>query len=382
VLRLGNRPLTPEEMMEFSVPGTILFADEQILAPPAAPPMLPVVCFPWYDPVAGPRPPLEECIPNGCINPPPPQYLRDGRPMRPGFDNDGNLQGLHPTDTVAEYRDAHGRKSLVASNRCCICVPRFGVLRQDLGLGLLDGLARLDDRRDVRGQELVRARVPSLQADQVEQPFRAIGRARPTNMIGTETLITVKRLELIDAHHLDIGPLELLGTNRAHLLREIERLELLKQMEFARALTQKTGLDEFDAVVRTSVVGRYVGGPEVVVGTAETRDLTVCCNEAPCPPEKPLVLIKCADKHAAQPGEIVTFTLKYSNHGGRPMTDIAVTDSLSPRLEYVPGSSEADRDAVFTTQDNEAGSQILRWEISGTLQAGDSGVIRFKAKVR
>ena len=75
-------------------------------------------------------------------------------------------------------------------------------------------------------------------------------------------------------------------------------------------------------------------------------------------------------------------TVRYANQGGRPITDIAVTDSLSPRLEYVPGSSEADRDAVFTTQENEAGSLILRWEISGQLQGGDSGVIRFKARVR
>src|SRR5262249_19680389 len=138
----------------------------------------------------------------------------------------------------------------------------------------------------------------------------------------------------------------------------------------------------YEQVVRTEVVGRYQQGPEVLVGIAETRDFTVCCGEAPHVPEKPLVLYKLADKHAAQPGDIVTFTLRYANQGGQPITDIAVTDSLSPRLEYVPGSSQADRDAVFTTQENEAGSLILRWEISGQLQGGDSGVIRFKAKVR
>ena len=52
---------------------------------------------------------------------------------------------------------------------------------------------------------------------------------------------------------------------------------------------------------------------------------------------------------------------------GRPavFTDVAVTDSLSPRLEYVAGSAQSDRTAVFTTQDNGAGSVILRWEVSG-----------------
>ena len=65
-----------------------------------------------------------------------------------------------------------------------------------------------------------------------------------------------------------------------------------------------------------------------------------------------------------------------------PITNVAVTDSLSGRLEYVAGSAEADRDAVFTTQENEAGSLILRWEIGGRLLPGDSGTLRFQVRVR
>ena len=114
----------------------------------------------------------------------------------------------------------------------------------------------------------------------------------------------------------------------------------------------------------------------------QTRDLTVCCCETPIPPDKPLVLVKCADRGAAQPGDVITFLLRYSNVGGRPMTDVAVSDSLSGRLEYVPGSAVSDRDAVFTVQPNEAGSAVLRWEVSGTLLPGQSGRLRFQAKVR
>jgi uncharacterized repeat protein (TIGR01451 family) len=130
------------------------------------------------------------------------------------------------------------------------------------------------------------------------------------------------------------------------------------------------------------VVGRVEAGPRIVQVEAETRDLTVCCNEVPCPPDKPLVLIKCADRQSAQVGDVVTFMLKYSNHGGRPITDVAVTDSLTTRLEYIPGSSQSDRPAVFTTQANEAGSLILRWEITGRLLPGSSGVVRFQARIR
>jgi uncharacterized repeat protein (TIGR01451 family) len=99
-------------------------------------------------------------------------------------------------------------------------------------------------------------------------------------------------------------------------------------------------------------------------------------------PDKPLSLCKWADRDAAQVGDIVTIFLRYTNHGGRPITNIGVTDSLTGRLEYVAGSAVSDRDAVFTATPNEAGSLTLRWEIDGTLQAGESGVVRFQVKVK
>jgi uncharacterized repeat protein (TIGR01451 family) len=119
-----------------------------------------------------------------------------------------------------------------------------------------------------------------------------------------------------------------------------------------------------------------------VKATAETRSLTACCHEIAEIPDSPLLLFKCADKGAAQVGDVITFTLKYANQGGKPIRDVALTDSLAGRLEYVPGSAEADRDAVFTTQENEAGGQVLRWEINGVLQPGASGIVKFKARVR
>jgi hypothetical protein len=64
------------------------------------------------------------------------------------------------------------------------------------------------------------------------------------------------------------------------------------------------------------------------------------------------------------------------------MSDIAVTDSLATRLEYVASSAVSDRDAVFTIQKNEAGSLTLHWEITGKLMPKEYGIIRFQAKVR
>ena len=100
------------------------------------------------------------------------------------------------------------------------------------------------------------------------------------------------------------------------------------------------------------------------------------------PQLKPLLLIKWPDRCATQIGDIVTFFLKYTNQGGQPITDVVVSDSLTARLEYVPGSARSDRDSVFTTQPNEAGSLILRWEINGALPPGQNGVVSFQARIR
>jgi uncharacterized repeat protein (TIGR01451 family) len=94
------------------------------------------------------------------------------------------------------------------------------------------------------------------------------------------------------------------------------------------------------------------------------------------------VLTKCADKQAAQVGDLITFTLKYANTGGQPITGIVVADSLTGRLEYIIGSAKTDRPANFTTQLNEAGSVILRWETTSPLPPGQTGTVTFQARIR
>ena len=133
------------------------------------------------------------------------------------------------------------------------------------------------------------------------------------------------------------------------------------------------GVDRLARVTGPSVVG-VVAGLAVTAGIEETHHTV--------PPDKPLLLVKWADKQSAQVGDVVTFFLKYSNLGGRPITDVAVSDSLTGRLEYVTGSAHSNRAAVFTTRPNEAGSVILHWEMSGTLPPGEMGIVSFQAIIR
>jgi uncharacterized repeat protein (TIGR01451 family) len=372
VMRFGGRIPPPAELASSTVPGTILFPDEKTLALPRVGPCLPWVGCGFYDPILGPRPPEEECFHDG-----------GDRGPRAGIGSDGQLHGLDPEDTVGEYTDAAGRRRVVPSNRICLCSPRFAVLRSNLPLGRYEGAIGVHDALGVRGQILMEQRTPSLQERQFAELKSISGRERPTGAQALTGVGGLVRVEVLNARQLDMSLVTYLIRKKSETVTEVERTRFVKQVEFALALSQPIGVSGTEQITGTAALARVEGGTDVVSSTLATRNFTLCCDEpCPLPPDKPLLLIKCADRQSAQQGDVVTFFLRYSNHGGRPLTDVAVSDSLSSRLEYVAGSAQSDRDAVFTTEQNEAGSLILRWEVSGRLAPDQGGVLRFQARVR
>jgi uncharacterized repeat protein (TIGR01451 family) len=373
VVRMGQRQFTPEQMARQAIPGTILLPEDKSLAAPACRPYLPWAGAPVYDPISGPKPGNEEC-------------LRDGgdQGQKAGLDRNGHLQGLDPADTVAEYSDTRGQRRLAISNCVCICVPRFLVLRSETVLASYHMQVSPGDTQVVQGHQSVQTKMTSEQTRQNEHLSGLSGRERLRGAINSQNLGRIERLEVLSAYQMDIGPGTFLGTKMLSKLTRDQRVLLKKQMEYAQQLGQPYGLGGVGQVqAGPTAVGRMQGVN--VLGTLqEVRAITVTCNQAPVPPPagKPLALYKWADKQGAKVGEVVTMFLKYSNQGGQPITDVALSDSLTGRLEYLPGSAKSDRDAVFTMQNNEAGSVILRWEVSGKLQAGESGVVSFQARVR
>ncbi len=372
VVRFGGRVPPPEELVYGSVPGTILMPGDAILPPPRVGPCLPWAGCLFYDPILGPRPPTEECLHDG-----------GDRGPRAGIGPDGRLAGLDAEDTVGEYTDAAGRRRVVASNRICLCSPRFAVLRGELPLGRYEGTVSLHNAQSSHGQSLVEQGTPILQKQQYGELKGIISREKPSGELATQVVGRIVHVNVLVAQQLDLGPVIFLGQAAPQQLTDVERTRFVKQVELALDLSRPVGVSGVEQVVGTAALARVEGETEVVSSVLETRDFTVCCNEPhPLPPDRPLLLIKCADRDSAQPGDVVTFLLRYSNQGGRPLTDVAVSDSLSARLEYIAGSAQSDRDAVFTTEQNEAGSTVLRWEVSGRLLPDQSGVLRFQAKVR
>jgi uncharacterized repeat protein (TIGR01451 family) len=307
IWRIGERSMSPEELIQESIAGTLLFPGDSMMAAPGVPSCLPAPCYQFFDPHLGPRPEVEE-------------YLCDGGDTgaRAGIGPDGKLYGLDPADTVAEYSDSAGRRKIAVSNRVCICAPRFGVLRSEtapIGYEAVQGARGMEM---AHSQIAVRERYATLENRQIDELVAYKDRLRPSE------------------NEVSQGPF---------------------------AVSQFEGL---------------------VVGVGQLKNATVLGIYPPRQPQpdRPLVITKCSDRQCARVGDVITFVLKYTNHGGQPITGIVISDSLAGRLEYVPGSSQTDQDAVFTTQLNEAGSLILRWEIGGSLPPGKSGLIRFQARVR
>jgi uncharacterized repeat protein (TIGR01451 family) len=285
----------------------------------------PAACPPWFPgtgfPAYDPR-----------VGPrlPEEELLRDGGDAWPraGLDQAGKLGGLDPADTVGEYIDGRGRARVAVSNPVCICVARYVIMRGLTPLASHNVVVGLGKAQAVQGRGLLQARVPSLHTGQHLQPEGMQSRRKPSENAVTTGMLALRQIR---------GPV---------------------------------------------IVGQIVDGPRVVTQAQQPADVTAVCYQGCCIPDQPLGLCKWTDTHTAQVGDVLTFYIKYTNHGGQPIKDVAVSDSLTGRLEYVPGSNRSDRTATFTTQANEAGSLILRWEIAGELPPGKSGLVSFQARVR
>jgi uncharacterized repeat protein (TIGR01451 family) len=370
IVRLGSRQLEPDELAKQTYPGLILAPDQKRLDQPPVPPNFNFGCWPLFDPIAGPRPPTEECLKDG-----------GDHGLKAGFDQQGKLRGLDPADTVAEFKDTSGKKQLAVSNEVCICVPRFGVIRAETCLAGYEIMAGLEAKQTALGQKNLIAKTPSLATEQGTPPITLGKRERPSALEVLQSPGRILRIEALTAIHqsreTEIG----FFTAAAHQFTEMQRVELRKQIEVAYKLSARENVRDAVGVEGPAVVGRS-SGLDLRASLQEVRDFMACCNDKIDVPEKPLQLCKWAEQKEYRIGDVVTFHLKYSNLGGKPITDVAVSDSLTARLEYVPGSAHSDRDALFTLQENEAGSVVVRWEITGTLQPGKSGTVTFQARIR
>jgi uncharacterized repeat protein (TIGR01451 family) len=241
-----------------------------------------------------------------------------GNPL--GIGPGGRLGGLDPTDVSAEYTIA-GKRRVTTSNIVCICSPRFMIQRAELIPG------------GFNVPVVVAANVGTMalqKYDDRRAPMAEIGREKPVGMDGKQRPM---------AYVGKVGIAFFVGTSRPMVHAQIEGVQIAA------------------ALVEPEQLTIYPGHPLTVTKMVE--------------PGGPVAV-----------GDIVTITIKYANTGNRAVSDLVVSDSLSGRLEYVVGTAETDRAANFSATPNDVGSVVVRWDLPGVLLPGQSGVVRFKAKIR
>jgi len=147
----------------------------------------------------------------------------------------------------------------------------------------------------------------------------------------------------------------------------------------AIALNVTAGTAAIPSVTNTASIA---GGnqPALFAGNDTASDLTYVGG---------LKVVKSADKTAVVPGDIVTFTLAYTNgnpvSGGSVFQSIVLNDTIPAGLVFVSASCGTPLPASLTsctvTPVAVGAGGTVKWTLAGSLSVGNSGTVALKLKV-
>lgn len=310
--------------------------------------------------------PCEPCVATGTD---PQEFIFDGGDHDPKvrLRSDLSQVGLDPEDTVVQYETADGKTNVESGCRVAIYAPRFASVRK-IESAMEKELAmrpRTTDRPD--GPGILRDHLPSTNLSQplkslnngnvrVVESIRDRNRPMPSEMLLPMVVVSDS-----------FKPFEDLSLIRNGDLKATDPAKLARATEAARAWT---GVEELQVII---------DGQEAIELTSDKRAAEVRLYEFK---GARIRLCKVASEQMANPGDIISFTIRFDNVGEQPLKNLVITDSLAPRLEYVDKSQQSSIPADFSISPNDAGSSVLRWELEEGLKAGDGGLVRFSCKVR
>jgi uncharacterized repeat protein (TIGR01451 family) len=304
----------------------------------------------------------------------PDEYLFDGGDRDCPIQNtDSRTEGLDTEDAAIEYRDDSGARRVRPTNRVAIYSPRFAAVTV------------------------------------ASQPLEDVGGGRPTQAIVTQSGVGYANREGTFAQHQRDGTERLVTRVRGSGLKSevaTDAVDLPLAMQghihttipaadiaFVRTgIMKQTDEPRLAASIQSAVVwtrDQYpvIEAHEESVGEIRSRFKELELVGVETRHKKGLRIVKLADKGIAQPGDIVTFTIRFDNLGLRELRDVAIVDNLTPRLEYVEDSGTLsingeNANGRLVTEDNGEGSVILRWELDEPLAPKTGGVVTFQARVR
>ena len=301
----------------------------------------------------------------------PQEYLFDGGDQIPTVTTtaSGEIHGLDAEDTVAHYEMLDGRQCVATSNRIPIYAPRFGAVRKISGTKLTErAVGPQPILSPVGPLAVVEAGLANSLAQPVsakgEESVKLIDAFRDRNR-GVPAESVLPAIPVSDA----FAPLANLSFFRTGKLEEKETAVLGRLLANAQTWTVPESL----AVA--------INGQTAIQVVDSKGAQEVYIYDIP-PGGCSLRLCKAASHTTAEPGDIIQFSLRFDNIGPIPVKKAVITDSLSTRLEYIDGSQQCSLKAKFTTEENDAGSSVLKWEIDSQLKTGEGGTIQFRCRVR
>lgn len=298
------------------------------------------------------------------------EYLRDGgdRDTKVYYTDDGR-NGLNTEDTVAEWIDEDGNRQVRPSSTVSVYAPRFGAVRSatapQIGLDV-DGLAGNHDGVAAVGLDT------RLKLDETTHNDEALAMLMASRVSGLENQLTE------DSMHQNVS-----ASKHSKLIGAHQEIAFLMEGRFDNINAAAIG----DAIAAAQ---QWTGDLGVVIyahnQAGQEVQAKVFAQEYTGVEDQSragdLAIVKAVDKTSAQPGDELTFTIRFDNIGDRPLSQVRVVDNLTPRLIYLDGSVDSNLDGTVNTEDNGAGSQILTFTFVNPLAGHTGGWVSFKCRVR
>lgn len=301
------------------------------------------------------------------------EYLFDGGDLDPELvvRKDASVGGLNPTDTVVYYETYDGKLCVTPTNRVPIYAPRFGAIRQITGVVLSEQalateriLAPVSASR-FEENNLVSSMVQPV-APQGEEAVSLIDAFRDRNL-GIPIAQVIPPQRMSDA----IVPFEAIDFFRTGILKQEDIPVLGQFLQNAKAWETPESLEVL------------IEGQEAAVALNVKQAQDVHVYELP-QGKCTLRICKAASHMIANSGDQITFTIRFDNIGTRPVDKVVILDSLAPRLDYIQESQQSSIVPApeFSSEPNEVGSMVLKWEFKAPIKPGEGGVLHFRCLVR
>jgi uncharacterized repeat protein (TIGR01451 family) len=298
------------------------------------------------------------------------EFLCDGGDRGEGahFDGTGGMRGLDPRDAIISFDDGR-RARILPTNMVCIYAPRFAEVRVGVGANetsLVESTRRTEaSERDIR----LEGRAYAKRLTQNQGAEANLHRARASGLAGRVWAGEKTELRVLSGY-------DNVNHVAGHVRTEAANTAVNREKPgHVRDRTRFEGIKSAESAVMTGIVE---GAGEKIMSWKPHEAVGV-----ETPPARPgLAVIKRVSAGEAEAGDVLTYVIQYHNMGNTPIRAVTISDSLLPRLQYVPASAKGPKGTVFTSGPNRAGSTELRWELQGAIPPGGEGYVEFQALVR